>query len=280
LENVRVERGLFKQINQIGTFDLYGKGEEIILFIYVDDSRGSLKIYINDNRVAVVKGIGIHVINVPVKGLYKTNTLRLEASVPLLFWQNNFYNINKVIIKETYTIYKTVQTANVKIENISGLDYAKLNFNADCLGKENLMVTLNSAKIYDERACSLVSMKVNISNNNLFIFSSKGDNYLHDITLDLKFKMPDFSTYYFNLDSSDIQLISDKNRMTMLKMQFDSTQNKKFDLHVNGLLITKGDTNNIDWQASISQWLREGQNSIKIIPRTNLNILDMKVEVA
>jgi hypothetical protein len=280
LENVRIENSIFNNRPQYGFFRVYGKGEEIKLFIYISNSRGSLKVKINDRQVAIIQGSGINVVNVPVQGLLGVNSLVLESSAPLIPWQKNFCDIDKVDIKEVYSLFKISQTETVNVnEDLSKLDSAKLTLISECLTSENLRISLNNANVYDDKACGLTSFKVSIAKNNTFVFSSKGDYYIHDATLDLKFKVKDYPIYYFELDSAKFDSLRAGTAMAMLKLQFDSTQSKKFDLYVNGYLVTKAETNRVDWQTNLRQWMRVGQNSIRIMPKTSMNILDMTVEV-
>jgi len=280
LENVRVEKSLFMNKPQLGIFKVYGKGEEIKLLIYIGNARGSLKVKVNDKQVDIIKGTGIKVVNIPVQGLSGVNSLVLESSTPLLPWQKNFYDIDKIDIKETYSVFKISQTETADIEeNLSELDSAKFTFSAECLTNENLVISLNNAKIYDDKACGLVSFKVNVGKNNTFVFSSKGSYYIPEGVLDLKFKLKDYPSYYFDLSDENFDLLQAGKRIAMLDLQFDSTQSKKFDLYVNGYLVTRAETNSIEWQTNLRQLLRQSQNSIRIVPRTNLNILNMKLEL-
>jgi len=283
LENVRTERTIFSNKIQTGIFKIYGRGEEVKLFIYVSDSQGSLKVKINGNQVGGISGDGIKVVNVPVEGLYGENIMVLESSIPILPWQTNFYGIDKVLIKEAYTLFKVSQTDTVNVEeNLSDVENAKLRLWSDCLTKESLTILLNNAKIYDDSLCGSAILNVNLANlakNNNFVFKSDGNYYVHDINLDLKFKANDYPTYYFDLTSENLESLSSGKRIAMLRMEFDSTQQKRFDLYVNGKLAVRAETSNLEWQTNLRGGLRGGQNSIKIIPRTNINILDMKVEI-
>ena len=281
LEGVRTERTLFGNNIQTGIFRIYGKCEGVNLFINIKEAKGSLKVSVNGDQIAVLSGDGTKAVKVPLSDLnYDENVLVLESSNPLLPWTTNYHFIDKVLVKEVYTVFRTMQTQYVNVEeNLTDVSSAKLSFWADCISKENLIITLNNAKISDEYSCGLKSMDVRLAKNNTFVFKSNGDYFVHDLKLDLKFKANDYPTYYFDLSSDNYASISSGKKSTVLKIQFDSTQQKKFDLYINNNLIVKADSSKIEWSADIDKWLREGQNSIKILPRTDVNILDMKAEL-
>ena len=280
LHNVETEKTIFATGIQTGRFSVYGKVEKIKLFISVREYNGALKIKVNGNQIAVLKGNGVLEAEVPVSDLKKENTLTLESTMPILPWGRNFYIIDNVQIQQFYTVFKTSQTQILNLEeNFSDVGSARLSLWVDCIGQKNLVIMLNNLKLLDDYSCGLKSFDIKPSKSNVFIFKSDGDYYLHDIKLDLKFKVNDYPTYYFNLNADDLNMIRSGKKSSLLGIQFDSSEEKNFDFYVNGILVVKADTVKINWQASIDKWMRDGQNSIKIIPKTDVNILDLKLEL-
>jgi hypothetical protein len=280
LHNVETEKTIFTTGIQTGTFSIYGKVEKIKLFIAVREHNGALKVKVNGNQVAVLKGDGVLEAEVPISDLKKENTLTLESTTPLLPWGRNYYTIDNVQIEQFYSVFKLSQTETLILEeNLSDVSSAKLSLWVDCIGQKNLVIMLNNLKLLDDYSCGLKSFDVKLAKSNTFVFKSDGDYYLHDIKLDLKFKVNDYPTYHFDLNTDDLNAIKSGKKSSLLGIQFDSSEEKSFDLYVNGILVVKADTVKINWQASIDRWLVDGQNSIKIIPRTDVNILDLKLEI-
>jgi len=280
LQDAMTERTIFTSTVQRGKFRLYGQGKEIKLFINVKESKGALKVRINGNQVAVVKGDGTNVVEVSPSNLKQENILELESSTPLLPWDTNYYSLDSVVIKQVYSIFKVSQTEIIAIEeNLSDISSATLSFWSDCISNENLVVMINNIKILDEYTCRYNSLDVKLLKSNTFVFKSNGDYYVHDVHLDLKFKANDYPTYHFDISQENYDAISSGKKSSLLSIEFDSTELKKFDLYLNNNIVTRADTTKLIWQADIDRLLRKGQNSIKLVPRTDINILNLKLEI-
>ncbi|MFT4297741.1 MAG: hypothetical protein ACMXX5_00965, partial [Candidatus Woesearchaeota archaeon] len=65
----------------------------------------------------------------------------------------------------------------------------------------------------------------------------------------------------------------------VLNMKFTESINRKSaDIYINGHLL-RLETNAALWQRDISNFVEPGSNSIEIIPFSNLNIRELKIDV-
>jgi hypothetical protein len=57
----------------------------------------------------------------------------------------------------------------------------------------------------------------------------------------------------------------------MLNLNFESTEEKEFEVYINGEAL-EVQTNNLEYNTRINDYLKRGSNSITIIPRTSVKV--------
>ena len=270
LEKTRVSKSWFYNVNKKAVFPAHSKGKELKIFIYVSKAQGSLYVNINPQLTYVFNGAGTHELSIPVNLLNDTNIIRLSASIPILPHETNFYEIEKIIIKETYALTDLYVKRNFSVDQeLSQLESASLSFNADCLTKELLSVTLNNVQLSKKISCDETSLDITkvIKKNNSLVFSSNGNYFVHSMKVSLYFRGENYTTYYLVLNKDEYSDIKKGKTLAMLHFNFDSNEKKSFEIRVNDDTIN-AETDLIDYKTRINSYLAEGINKIRIIPRT------------
>lgn len=277
LEKVRVSKEWFKSDEKKGVFSIHERSKEVRLFIHVNEAEGKLKVSITPRASYVVEGKGIKEIKIPSSMLNELNIVRLSVSTPLTPFQTNYYEIEKIIVKEVYSL--TDHTAEREIEikqNLSELIGSNLFFRADCLTKEKLKVSINDKIIKKETICGevLTDITENITENNKLVFLSDGNYLISTIKIDLRFEKKKYPIYYFNVE--EYPAVERGTIFAMLKLEFDSSEEKELSVYINKKSL-EIKTNKLEYKTRINDYLMEGQNSIQLIPRTEVEIKSLKV---
>lgn len=271
LEKQTAVKTWFDNIEKKAIFPAHEKGKEIKIFIFISKSKGKLYMNINPRLNYVFEGAGMHEASIPVSLLNKTNIIRFSVSTPLIPSETNYYDIEKVLVKETYSATDLYAKRNFTInEDMSQLEYASLSFNADCLTKELLGINVNGIQASKAVSCGENEADITeaLKDKNELVFSSNGNYYVHNIRVNLYFKQQSYPAYYFVFDDEMKDIYQGK-RLAMLKFEFDSNENKKFEINVNGNPIPI-ETSETEYQTRINDYILEGINKVKIIPQTKI----------
>jgi len=277
LEKINVSKEWFKSDEEKGVFSIHERSKEVRLFIYVSEAEGKLKVTITPRASYVVEGKGIKDITIPSTMLDELNIVRLSVSTPLTPFQTNYYEIEKVVIKEVYSLTNNIIEREIEMkQNLSELKESNLFFRADCLTKERLSVSLNDDIIKKETICgeALFNITDSVAEKNKLVFSSDGNYIIDTIKIDLKFEKKEYPTYYFNIE--EYQAVEQGTALAMLKLEFDSSEEKEISVYINKKPL-EIETNKLEYKTRINDYLIEGQNSIQIIPRKEVKIKSLKV---
>jgi len=277
LENVRVSKEWFESDEKKGVFSIREKSKEVRLFIYVNEAQGKLKVTITPRASYIIGGKGIKEIVIPSSMLDELNIVRLSVSTPLTPFQTNYYEIEKVIVKEVYSLTEHVIEREIEMkQNLSELNGSNLFFRADCLTKERLTVSINDKIIKKETICgeALFGITDNIAEKNKLVFSSDGNYIIDTIKIDLKFEKKEYPIYYFNIE--EYKAVEEGTIFAMLKLEFDSSEEKELSAYINKKAL-EIETNKLEYKTRINDYLVEGQNSIQLIPRKEVKIKSLKV---
>jgi len=250
-------------------------GREAKLFIFINDAEGKLNVYLDNELIGVVEGEGVQQLVLDPKRLRETNMLKVVPTAPIWPFMSNKYTIGKVILKENYILTNNRISAPFAIkENSKDIRDIRLSFETRCFTDENVGVFIGNDKVFDEKVCQGVSTDVTdkLLKNNLtgnITFSSDGNYDIHDIMFDIRMKERTWPTYYFNIGESDKPLL--------LKMQFNETGMKKLTAYVNGEAISV-ETSKKEWQTAINKYIKEGTNSLLLIPEETVIVGKLEVE--
>jgi len=273
--------------------------KNVIFSFNVDEKSGDLILELNGQTIYQKTPDSPNVaVNLPADLLQAQNTLIIKAdSVGFAFWKTNIYRLSNLkLIADVTDISKQKSQSTFIISSTenNNLDTATLRFYVNCANKQdlgNLNVEINSHNIYSQTpVCGeIVSLPIAPSTlttgENTIAFSTEFNkpttaNYEIDniiIKLSLKSNLP--STYYFDLNSTELKSIQNSTSNLSMYMLFtDSVTSKKADIYVNGLK-TGLDTKAYNFSKNINQYAKEGNNAIKIIPLTSFEIVDLIVKI-
>lgn len=259
-------------------FTTPGNPKELILFVDIDEAPlagiSHLGVYINDKKVTTIKNKGLNTVNVPVKLVKRENTIKFVASTPLSMFKRNVYRISTIIVKQTYSLTQGKITKNLNIENPDAVISAILNFSSDCYSDDLLKITINGEIAVNEKICGKYAQDIKnfLNKSNEIAFSTEGSYFLTNVRLKLKNKQSDYITYFFSIDEDNYDAIQNGKKLVMAHLTFSGAGTQKLILYVNGNPL-RIETSQTDFKTgTISRLLVKGQNSIRIVPETKINL--------
>ncbi len=286
LEKEEVKRDWFYSYGKKGAFSIHNRSVGVRMFIYISKGKGNLKIDINPDAKFVIQEKDLEKempleVYIPAENLDNLNVIRLSVSSPVTPFEQNSYEIEKIIVKEVYrlTDNSIESTINIK-EDLTQISQAFLYFNPDCITKEKLSVELNGKELKDETLCQkeLIDITDNIEENNLLTFSTNGNYFIFPTKLHLKFKQLENSVFYFDINEKEYSQIEQGIALILLDMKFDSTENKKIDVYINKQLF-EIDTDDLDYETTIKDYVKEGENILEISAKTDTKVDLLKVHI-
>ena len=244
------------------------------LFIVIKEARGKLAVIANDKKIAVLNENGTSIIDLPLD----TKKISLKASAPVFPWQTNKYELSMLVLKGVYELTQPSIERKISIEDMEDIRKAVLSFESDCYSKEPLKIVLNDKTITKEVVRGDFSQRVTdeIKEDNSLVFSSDGNYFLYDIILTITTGTKQYPIYYFSVEKEDYEKIEQGKKLAMLKFRFSSEEEKELKAYVNGNLITI-ETDQIEWKTAINRYLLEGQNSLKLMPVTEVEIVSLDI---
>jgi len=274
--------------------------QNVIFSFNVDEKKGELIIELNNQVIYQKEPETPNVaINLPADLLSsgQNNLLIKVSSVGFAFWKTNQYRLSNLkLIADVVDISKQKSQSSFIISSTeyNNLESATLRFYVDCENKidlGNLNVEINNHQIYSQTPIcgDIVSLPLatNIltTGENSITFSTefKRPTTAHydidNILIKLKLKSTSPSTYYFDLNSTQLTAIKNGTKNLMMEMLFtDSVTSKKADIYVNGLK-TGLDTRAYNFSKNINSYAKEGNNALKIIPLSTFEIVDLVVRI-
>jgi len=282
-----VSRSIFGKNSQELSFNLddLDSVKRLDLFFDVRDHKGGLNLYLNDIMIfsGEIRGAYDLPVELPLGYLKVNNVLRIEATSPgWKFLTKNYYSLRDVKIIKNYQVENKREIRSFVLDDKGKVKDASLNFFVNCLeiGREQgiLKVDINRFNVYTSRVvCDAGLREIDIpldylvDGRNIISFEiGKGDYVIEQIELNLRLESKEFPTYYFMLNEDEV------NKNIKLKMDFEYDVTKRATLIVNGKKIYL-DTKASKYEKDISEWLREGENYIKIIPKNEFEILHLEV---
>ena len=286
LEKESVIGDWFSDDEKKGVFSINERSEGVKIFIYISKGKGDLKININPEAKFVIKEEDLSKempveIDISSENLDDMNIIRLRASKPLNPFIKNYFEIEKVIVKETYRLTDDNVRNNLRInENLENIDSAYLYYNPSCLTKEELSITLNNKEIRKGVLCKeeLINVTGNIKFDNIIVFSTDGNYFINPAKLHIKFKRANNTLFYFDINDNEYEQIKKGIALVFFRMDFDSTENKKIDVYINNELLDI-DTENLDYETAINKYIEKGKNKIEIASKTDTKVNLLKVEI-
>lgn len=294
VEAVHIENGWFttKTYNLSFVVDDLENTKDYVLALDSINSHGRLMITLNGKMIydAETKPGNVDPITLKKEDIKEQNSLIFSVSgVGTSFWKLNEYDLKNLrVIADFIDVSKKeynnffILTATEK-EN---LESSTLSFNPDCLTQKvgPMRVWINDKELHYASIpdCGMLS-KIDfdpaylMQGENRIVFRVEEGNYFVDnVKVKLTLKETGYPISYFELSSKDIQKINNKTANVTLQLKFADKENKIGELNVNGHL-SRLEISNATYSKNINIYVQEDQNYLQIVPKTTLNIVDLKV---
>lgn len=270
--------------------------DNVILSFTAKKRQGVLTIKLNN--VVVFENELAGEITEPVKLdkklLGKTNSLEFSvSSVGLKFWTTNEYSFENAKIIGDITDTSRQESSNLftlSDSEFSSIDKAVLKFIPYCGDIHDigaLDIFINNKKLFSSvPVCnnaykqSIPKSLLNEGENNIVFKTSKGSYSVEQIKIALEFKEPRLKTYFFEIDKGTFNKIKSGDTDVMLTLKFaDDKKQKRATLDVNG---HKEDieTDKAMFSKNINSKVSEGNNFVRIEPSEDLEVVELRVELA
>lgn len=294
-----IKSGVFDFQNKIVNFRIEDleNTENVLLSFNAATHKGRLVISLNEEVIFEndVRTVSVEPIVLLKEDLKEENSLEFGvSSVGWSFWKTNEYDLKNIKITGDVIDVSAQESRNVfKINAIekNNLETATLRFLADCRQNEVglLNILVNSHNIFSGVPdCGSLSRNVFIddvflkSGENNVVFRTEKGNYLIDqIKVRTELKDVESLTYYFQLNDTDYGFVQDEGKRVKVILEFvDDDEDKEAVLNINGFRVSLH-TSDVDednlYDLDITDWIRKKNNYVDILPKSTLNILELKV---
>ena len=287
--SLRVSRSLFSNNEREIVFNLdENKLNDLSLFFRVDDSRGRLNIFLNDNLVySGDADSGDLPIKLPVSLLRSTNRLIFELGSRGTFLTSDYFELDDVELIKKNKLETNAQSRRFNVDKDKLGNDNELRFFVDCkeLKEANLNVDFNQRNVFFGRiVCDAAEHRVELDDEffvdgfNLVSFSVDQGNYvLEDVKLVLDLKDGNQPIYYFNVDKDELgnEFIL---KLDLLEIEDDDAdiEGKRAEFLINSgrfSMFTERDV----FEKDISDLIVQGENYIKVLPKNDFEIVNLQV---
>ncbi|MBI2129337.1 hypothetical protein HYU07_03785 [Candidatus Woesearchaeota archaeon] len=222
--------------------------------------------------------------------LKNNNILSFEVSgVGMAFWRTNEYSIENIKVLADITDISRQKSQNTFIipdSEYLNIEKAALKFTPNCKEKEvgALEININDRSLsssvpecYHVNKIAVTPTILEAGENYITFETKKGSYLIDNIKVETELKKTRDVTYYFELNSTQLNDAKNGDRTVTVKLEFvDDTENKRGTINVNGH-VTNIDQTEISYSKVLpSYWLKQS-NYIKITPITTLNIAELRV---
>lgn len=291
---LEISRGLFSSKPQILTFPIEDLTniKSAILFFSVKEAKGNLEIWLNNHIIEDSKLEGAQTIDLPVNYLKKDNTLELKASNPgILFFMKNYYNLESIGIKESYEKINPKEDRSFSVPEYekNSLQKSTLKYQIYCnkLDKEtDFRIYLNDKDVLSKIVSCIAGSeeldlpieKISKGTNKLTFMIGDGDFQISQIKVEDELKEKSNPVYHFDVDESNYDDVSGDLAHVIVHLKLAGT-NKKAEIIINNKQFSI-DTNDNEYSKDISEFINEGDNFIKIVPKNTftIDLLEVKVQ--
>ncbi len=273
--------------------------DNVFLTFTASKRTGVLTIKLNDIVIYEydINKLNVDPIKIEKKLLVGDNVMEFSVSgVGWKFWTTNEYQLENIRIIGDIT--DKTQQESKNIFSLTDTDYqnlesAKLQFIPYCglnMGVGTLEVYVNSRSIYsavpvcDDPVHQDIPIGLLSAGTNKVIFkTSKGSYSIEQIEVELESKETVSNVYYFEVNDTTCEDISDAENVKLTLQFVDEEDRKRADLNVNGHLY-RIDQYDDTFERNIRDWIIEANecienNYIKITPKDTLDIVELMVEV-
>ncbi|RJQ17364.1 hypothetical protein C4573_04905 [Candidatus Woesearchaeota archaeon] len=293
--------GVFEKSFATMSFDSGENLNDFLLSFNLEAADGRLILFLNGNEIfngEVEKG-SPEPIPLPSDLIKGKNTLEFRVSSPgWAFWRINEYSFENIKVTANFkdvTTSASEQHFFVSDVEKQNLERGSLTFFPRCDSKAvgTLLIWLNHKIVYSAIADCGVKNDVLLNpddiyqGDNILQFKTDRGSYLVDnLRVRTSMKEQLYPIYYFEVDDEFFQTIDeDDPDDDVLESKYNATirlrfvndrDNKQGTITFNGISFTF-DTDKIQYEKNVDNYLRHGTNAIELEPRTTLDIVDLKV---
>ncbi len=252
--------------------------ENLGLFFNTGEAKGELIVKINDNEIYRGKVLGGDLpVRIPAEYLKESNKLILEVSSPgWMILATNKFTLKDVQLIKQISKENRVELRSFVVDDTENLRKGSLGFFINCLkirGEQGtLKISLNGKNIYigrivcDAGFANVDLIKDNFVNgrNTLAFEIDTGEYSLEQVKIELETEKEKVPQYFFSVDEKEEKYI--------LKINFEeSSEIKRATVTINGDNIYVDEYAN-SYKKDITEFIREGENYIKIIAKNEFTI--------
>ncbi len=260
-----------------------------LLFV-VKNFRGNLVVKLNNNDIfeGEVNANDLP-IELPKTNLGKNN--KLEFSTSVNYFVKNYYELGDVqLIKKVKVENKQfVVPVTLTGSERNNLKRTTLKYFVNCINPSTtpdiLKITVNKKPVSNTYIrCDAGVSNIDISNSDLFTGTNelqfsidKGTYSIEGAQFVLETSAADYPKYSFDVSDNDFDKLDGGNLDATLKIKFRGSGNKKLSVTINEDEISI-DTDKLDYERVITRHIKNGANTVKIIPRIdNLDISKLEI---
>ena len=298
INSIYVKNGIFDKLDKSFSFKVKDLEitDNILLTFIAKTHKGRLVISINGYEIYndEINTLNIEPIKIPVESLKEDNVVDISVSgVGIAFWKTNEYSLEGIKITSEYTDKSGRESMNIFLvteseeENIKEIE---IRFSPECSPAKVgvLDVLINNRNIYSAipDCGSLVMREFSpfyvVPGENTVIFRAESGRYLLDqIKITAKLKETPSYIYYFEMSNDQIKSIEEDKKDANLTLDFvDDIEVKEAEIVINGRRIYLSRTQDESYSRNINNYVKEGTNSLKIIPKRALDVREIRVELA
>ena len=287
-----VTRNIFKDSNQKLTFVAPNDLEAAGLFFRLTEQKGDLIIKLNNRVIYDDSPDGSSlIVNLPIELTNQNNLIEFKVKSPVLaFWRTYKYKIEdleliKTLRKETLEDERTFTLSSTQLDK---MQQAILQYFIYCAKDQDssfFKVFLNKNILHtgyafcnqNDQELDIPLNKLRPGVNTLRFGVSEGSYRIENINIETKIRERDFPTYDFSINQVIYDRIQSGDDLK-LKLGLPESGRKQFMLTVNEVKV-EVDTTDKEFKQDINNYVRQGTNTILIVPRDTLEISKLIVQV-
>lgn len=286
-----ISKGLFSEDNRQLIFNIEDLEnlDKVNLYFLVVEGNGNLIIALNGVEIYDEKAIGLVNVILPTDLLSESNSLMFKVSSPgWNIFGNNYYSLSNIRIRENYELTNNKESRSVLLteqeDGNAELSYflycnkieqgARLRIFINNKEVDNGIINCNTA----ERSIEIDKDDLETGYNTIMFEVDKGDYVFSDIKLEVESKEGGSLNYKFSVSDNQYDDILAEDKKVKLYLDFSDDDNKKATIGVNGNEFSL-DTDDISYEYDISNYVKEGNNFLKIIPINEFDVDELRVKL-
>ena len=291
-----IRHGLFDEVKKEIPFRIKDlkNTENVLLSFTAKKHTGILTIKLNDINIFESEIITSNPKPIKLKknDLEEDNVLEFSVSgTGIKFWSTNIYSFDDIRIVGDVADISRQESKNIFFvsENEKlNLERAKLRFWPECEQEDvgKLDVLINYQEVFSGVPdCKTINMYhfsptfLHKGDNNIVFKTDKGSYRIEQIKITTDLRELTYPTYYFEINESTYDKIKGDEYDAKLTLEFiDDKKDNEMNLNINNRMISV-DTDEAKYYKNIDNYVKEGNNFIKIEPLSMLDIIELKVEL-